>query len=114
MRIITVNIKQTLPTVSKAMLILQGELSSARRLGVQVIKIVHGYGSTGNGGGIKKATHAFLMAAVKNGRIKGWCAGENFSSGTIDGQKLFRIYPELKKDSDYGRQNDGVSIVVLR
>ena len=58
----TANIKENLPTVDEALAALRNELMSARHQGIKVVKIVHGYGSSGKGGAIKqeRAFHRFM------------------------------------------------------
>ena len=48
-----INLEDEKPTVSQAMARLQLELRLAKRQDICVLKIIHGFGSTGNGGKIQ-------------------------------------------------------------
>jgi hypothetical protein len=57
-----------MPTVDVAMLLLTERLRSMKKSGVKVVKLIHGYGSTGKGGRLQKATHALFDELKKAGR----------------------------------------------
>ena len=63
----TVNLKEGMPSVEEARARLTTEIHAARQAGLKVLKIVHGYGSTGVGGDLRFALQATLrqMAAKK-------------------------------------------------
>jgi len=108
-----INLETGHPKVEAAMIRLRLELTTLRRAGVQTVKIIHGYGSTGTGGAIRQATHQFLCEQMKNGRIKAFCPGESFGPFENSGRKLINIAPSFRHDPDWGRQNDGITLVVL-
>ena len=90
------------------------ELNTLKRIGVQSVKIIHGYGSTGTGGAIRTATRQFLYEQLKNQSIKAFCHGESFGPFENAGRQIITLVPALYKDPDWGRQNDGITMVVLR
>ena len=45
--------------------------------------------------------------------IRHFVRGEDFTPFTEDGRKAIEICPQLKTDIDYGRQNDGVTIILF-
>ena len=49
----TVNIKKNMPLVSQAMTQLGNEIWLAKYARCHALKVIHGYGSTGQGGAIK-------------------------------------------------------------
>jgi DNA-nicking Smr family endonuclease len=51
-----INLEHGRPKVESAMMKLRLELATLRRIGVRTVKIIHGYGSTGNGGAIRQTT----------------------------------------------------------
>jgi hypothetical protein len=53
----TVNLKEGMPLVHQALMHMDRELAAARAKGCDVIKLIHGYGSTGAGGEIRIAVH---------------------------------------------------------
>ncbi len=108
-----INLEQGMPKVESAMIRLRLELSTLRRVGVQTVKIIHGYGSNGSGGAIRSATHQYLSEQQKQGRIRAYCPGESFGPFENSGRNIVQLAPAFRKDPDWGRQNDGVTVVVL-
>jgi hypothetical protein len=99
--------------VHEALQRLERELSAARRDGIQLLKIVHGYGSSGAGGDIRIAVQKRLCEMAESGQIRGCIYGENWAKSDEMSWKLIRENRELKSDSDLGRRNQGITIVVL-
>ena len=110
-----INLEAGYPNVERAMFVLKNELVTARHMGVKQIKVVHGYGSTGVGGGaIKAACHRDLRGYIRTGTIRAFCPGEKFGPFSEEGRKIISAYPQCKADRDWARGNDGITIVVLR
>lgn len=108
-----INLESGMPTVEVARARLTNELITARMRGEKAVKIIHGYGSTGKGGAIKADVHKFLAQKQRSGGLRGFVKGEDFSPFSEDSRRLTDILPELKKDRDYSRGNDGITIVLL-
>jgi hypothetical protein len=109
----TVNLKPDMPSVQEALQRLERELTVARQGKAALLKLVHGYGSTGAGGDIRIAVQKRLLELAQNGQIRGCIFGENWSKSDDLTWKLLRSHAELKSDSDLGRQNRGITIVLL-
>lgn len=109
----TANLKQDRPIVAEALSRLDRELAIARQEGIAVLKIVHGYGSTGVGGDIRIAVQARLRQMSDAAQIRGCIFGENWSRSDEATWRVLQTRPELKKDSDLGRGNRGITVVVL-
>lgn len=109
----TVNLKSDMPLVREALQRLERELALARQEKATLLKVVHGYGSTGAGGEIRIAVQMRLMEMVQGGQIRGCIFGENWSKSDEVAWKLLQSHPELKSDSDLGRRNPGITIVLL-
>ncbi len=109
----TVNLKSDMPLVREALQRLERELALARQEKATLLKVVHGYGSTGAGGEIRIAVQKRLMEMVQGGQIRGCIFGENWSKSDEVAWKLLQSHPELKSDSDLGRRNPGITIVLL-
>lgn len=110
-----INLETGSPDVLRAMSVLKNELVTERYKGTKQIKIIHGYGSTGVGGGaIKNATHKALKEYMRTGTIRAFCPGEKFGPFAMEGREIVSKYPMLKSDSDWARANDGITVVVLR
>jgi hypothetical protein len=102
-----------MPPVHEALQRLHHELTLARQQKAQVIKVVHGYGSTGVGGDIRIAVQKHLLEMQQTGQIRGCILGEDWSKSDAVAWKLLQSEPALKNDSDLGRRNRGITIVLL-
>jgi hypothetical protein len=109
----TVNLKSDMPLVREALQRMERELTLARQEKVLLLKLVHGYGSTGAGGEIRIAVQKRLLELFQSGHIRGCIFGENWSKSDDAAWKLLQAHPGLKSDSDLGRGNRGITIVVL-
>jgi hypothetical protein len=108
-----VNLKDGMPLVHEALQQLERDLASARQDKVKLVKLIHGYGSSGQGGEIRIAVQKRLVELREQIRIRGCIFGENWSRSDEQTWALLRAHPELKKDSDLGRKNVGITIVML-
>jgi len=102
-----------MPTVDDAIRRITYNIKNAGAFGVTVIKIIHGYGSTGKGGGIRTEARKYLERQKKNGQIKDYITGETFSIFDEATRKAFQICDELRRDSDLERHNNGITLVIL-
>ena len=75
----TVNLEEGMPSVETARRRLSQELASGRANRLSYLKIIHGYGSSGRGGAIKRETHRFLAEKKRAGAIRDYLPGEDFS-----------------------------------
>jgi hypothetical protein len=113
LQIKTVNLKSDRPPVHEALQRLDQEIAIARRENQLCLKVVHGYGSTGAGGDIRIAVQRRLQELAEAGQIRGCIFGENWSKANEDTWRLLQAQGELKRDPDLGRNNLGITIVVL-
>ncbi len=102
-----------MPTVAEALQHLDRELARARQTGCGVVKLVHGYGSTGAGGEIRIAAQRRLTEMAGRGEIRACIFGEAWAKSDEQAWALINARPELKQDHDLGRRNQGITIVVL-
>ncbi len=109
----TVNLKSDMPSVREALQRLERELALSRQEKATSLKFIHGYGSTGAGGDICLAVQKRLMELAQSGTIRGCVFGENWSKSDETTWRTIRSHPELKNDSDLGRRNRGITIVIL-
>lgn|SRR5512135_1067024 len=108
-----VNLESGMPTVPLALSRLNDALRVAGNEKYAAVKIIHGYGSSGTGGAIRAALQADLMQRARAGQIRAFIAGEDWRISDEQSWALLQACPELKQDSDLGRGNKGISIVVL-
>jgi hypothetical protein len=102
-----------MPRVREAVQRLARELALAHQEKAKLLKLIHGYGSTGAGGDIRIAVQTRLLEMMRDGQIRGCIFGENWTKSDDVAWKLLQSHPELKSDSDLGRHNRGITIVLL-
>jgi len=78
-----------------------------------VLKVIHGYGSTGTGGVLRFAIRGYLRQRKDKKEIVAFVNGESWSSFDERSKLLFTRVPELVVDSDVGRGNKGITLVLL-
>ena len=110
----TINVEANLPTLDEARRLVIEEIKRAKREGVRVLKIIHGYGSTGKGGKLCVGLRKSFGLRQKEKVIKDFIAGEAFSIFDETTMKLLEAVPELRGDPDLDRTNEGVSLLWLR
>lgn len=113
MAVLTVNLEQGMPTVETARQRFGAAMRSARAQRVQAIKLIHGYGSSGQGGRIRTMVRGELKTMQRDGKVRAVVAGEAFSPFEAEAQQAISLCYELTRDQDYTRCNHGVTVVVL-
>ena len=108
-----VNLEDGMPSVEQARSRLSGELGAARASGVKILKIIHGYGSSGVGGDLRFALQASLRQAAELREVRACIYGENWRKADAQAWALLKQFPELKDDRDLGKGNRGITLVVL-
>jgi hypothetical protein len=113
-RVMEVNIKATQPSVAGAKQRLIARIAEAQREGTAVLKVIHGYGSSGVGGKLRVALRKTLERLAAEGKLRRVVHGENWDifDGTTQG--LLGDYAELSGDEDLGKRNAGITIVEVR
>lgn len=109
-----INLEAGMPTSDAAMTLLNNRIYAERASGAGAVKIIHGYGSTGKGGAIRKVCRQKLLEYRRRGIIKDICPGEKFGPFDEEGRRLSQKYPEVRSDADWGRANPGVTIVLFK
>jgi len=112
-RVRVVNLEEGFPTRDQAYQKLEAALARARKDGITVLKVIHGYGSTGAGGVLRFAIRSFLRQRKEKGEIASFVNGESWSSFDERSKLVFAKAPELILDSDVGRNNKGITLVLL-
>ena len=108
-----VNLETGMPTVEEALTRMNLSMQEIRCSGARVIRLIHGYGSSGRGGKIKTAVHAELNTMKKKRLIRDFVTGDHFGPFDASARRLVEQFPWLARDRDYGRGNQGITIVVL-
>ncbi len=114
MATVVVNLEEGKPKVEDALTKLKLELATLRRIGVKTVKVIHGYGSSGSGGAIRDAVRQHLFDQLNNKHIRTFCPGEQFGPFENQGREMVEAMPALHRDPDWGRHNEGITMVILR
>ena len=89
----TVNLKADMPQVHEALQRLDREIALARQEGRKLLKLIHGYGSTGAGGDIRIAVQKRLHGMEQNGQIRACIFGEAWSKSDDKSCNLLQAKP---------------------
>ena len=112
-KVAVVSVKAGMPTVEEARAKLKTEIDKARQAGTAALKIIHGYGSTGVGGRLRGAIRKSLRKRKKEGLIRCFVAGEEWDIFAESTRLVLEECPELRRDPDLGRYNEGITVVLL-
>lgn len=108
-----INLEAGMPLVHEAISRLERELVLARQHRHTILKLIHGYGSSGAGGDLRIAIQKRLWELREQGSIRACIFGEDWSASDATTWSLLKLHPEWKADRDLGRRNAGITIVVL-
>ena len=112
-RVIRSNLEAGLPTVEQALERLERDLREARACGAKVMRVIHGYGSSGRGGKIRDAVRRELGRKLARGEVKDVTPGENYSSTTNAGRDFLARFKELKTTERSDNSNHGLTIIEI-
>jgi len=110
----TYNVEAGFPTLDEARRLVIAEIKTAKREGVQVLKIIHGYGSSGKGGKLNFGLRKSFALRKQEGVIKDFIPGEDFSIFNSTVLTLLEAVPELRGDPDLDATNEGITILWLK
>jgi hypothetical protein len=113
MKILIANLEVGRPARNEALLRLDFELRRARQANALVVKLIHGYGSSGVGGVLREVIQDALRQKQRQGTIRAFVAGEDWRISNEIAWEIQKVVPELKRDRDLGRANRGISMVLL-
>ncbi|MGO8925944.1 MAG: hypothetical protein ACLQU3_03475 [Limisphaerales bacterium] len=110
----TFNVEAGLPTLDEARRLVIEEIKQAKRAGARVLKVIHGYGSSGKGGALCIGLRKSFGLRKKEGVLKDFIAGEDFSIFNEAVLDLLEAVPEMRGDTDLGATNEGVTLLWLK
>jgi hypothetical protein len=109
----TFNVEAGLPTLEEARRQVAEEIRRARRQRVRVLKVIHGYGSSGKGGALCVGLRKSFALRRKEKLIRDFIPGEDFSIFSKTTLALLESVPELRGDCDLNNVNEGVTVLWL-
>src|SRR5678815_3107973 len=102
----TFNVEVDFPTVEEARRLVAEEIRRAKREGVAILKVIHGYGSSGKGGALCVGLRKSFKLRKKEGVIRDFVAGEDFSIFNPTVLAMLESTPELRADCDLNNTNE--------
>ena len=108
------NVEADLPTVDEARRTVIEEIRRAKREGVRVLKVIHGYGSSGKGGALCIGLRKSFKLRKKEGVIRDFVPGEDFSIFNNTVLSMLEALPALRGDCDLNATNEGVTVLWLK
>ncbi len=110
----TINVEASFPSLEEARRGLIEEIRAARRAGVRILKVIHGYGSSGKGGTLCHGLRRSFALRKREKAIRDFLSGEDFSIFNPATLNLLDAVPELRGDPDLNANNDGVTILWIQ
>lgn len=111
---IELNIKQDGPYVEEALERLTDYLRKSLEVGIKAIVLIHGYGSSGEGGRIKWAIHDALENNRYSDRVDEYHFGEDVAYGSAAYYALLKRRPGLKSYlKRFKKGNAGMTVLLL-
>jgi len=112
---IELNIKQDGPYVEEALERLTDYLRKSLEVGIKAIVLIHGYGSSGEGGRIKWAIQDALENNRYSDRVDEYYFGENVAFGSQAYLALLKRRPGLKPYlKRFKEGNAGMTVLLLK
>lgn len=108
------NIEKELPPVDVAIAEIELEIERYKRTDEKILKIIHGYGSNGQGGAIKKELANLLPLWKRKHFIFDYIKGEQFTTLRISSMTLpSAVKNLLLNDIDINCLNSGISLIII-
>ena len=108
-----ISIKEGFPDSDYAIFLMEKEIEYAKAEGIKVLVFIHGYGSHGLGGVIKRKVKSTLASLKKSKKINTYVLGENWAEINEDVKKICKHAPELAISNQVSGINSGVSVVLV-
>ena len=88
-------------------------IESAKKEGIIAIKVLHGYGSHGKGGVIRKAFIPLLAQWKKSKFILDYFGGDKWNLFDEDAKRILLKDKSIYNDCDIANSNPGITIIEL-
>jgi hypothetical protein len=109
--VLTVSVKDGMPTAAAAVVHLDLRLQTVRAGGGGLVRVIHGWGSTGQGGTIRTAVRNHLRELQRRGQVRAYVPGEDYSETEGAGRRLRERYPSLRTSTATDSLNPGITFV---
>lgn len=102
-----------MPFVEPALDHLKVVIEEARRVEIDALTIIHGYGSSGKGGVIRKECRSLLDYMCSIGELTDYVTGEDFHRRNGLVKNLLNRFPQLSTNKNLNKNNRGITLVIL-
>src|SRR3974390_1623456 len=107
----TFNVEAGLPTLDEARRLVAAEIKQAKAEGIKALKVIHGYGSSGKGGALCHGLRKSFGLRKKEGVIRDFIAGEDFTIFETRVVAVGEGVAELRGARVWGAINEGLPFV---
>lgn len=112
---VTVNLELGGPTTEEALNALTEHIRTASEIDIRTIIVIHGYGSSGIGGGIRRTIREALANNFFADRVDEYIHGEDLAHRASIYQDLIKRRPSLKSHfKSFKEGNPGMTILLMR
>lgn len=108
---IEINLEEGMPSTFEAIQIAKDSIESRRMSKDRILVFIHGYGSSGKGGAIKRKLHSLLDSLRSSHKIRIYIPGERFGLFNEEARNLYKKDSSLS--SYYNKENDGITVVLV-
>ncbi len=105
------NLEVGMPSGDAAVSRMKNALLTYKRQGTKAVVIIHGYGSTGQGGAIRQRARTALSDADMKGIVRAFVGGEEWS---VKKREYIGMCKALEQEDRQIAGNPGVTVVILR
>jgi hypothetical protein len=109
----TVNLEAGRPVLDVALNRMNEIIEDSARNNVNVLTLIHGYGSSGKGGVIRSECRKSLDFLKSKGLIRDYIAGEDFNKRSGPVKSILQRYPQLGLNKYLNRGNRGITLVIF-
>lgn len=109
----SVNLETGRPVVELALNRMDKIIKDAAKTDVNVLTLIHGYGSSGKGGVIRLECRKMLDYMKSNGLIRDYIGGEEFNKRSGPVKSLLGRYPQLGSNKNLNKGNRGITLVIF-
>ena len=108
-----INLKDEVYNVEYALATVELEIECAKREGLTAIKVLHGYGSHGRGGVIRKALIPLLASWKRSKFILDYFGGDKWNLFDDDAKRILNKDKSIYNDCDIANSNPGITIIEI-
>lgn len=109
-----INIKKDMPNSEYAIFLMEREIDACRAMDIHVLIVIHGYGSSGAGGTIKKDVKEVLIKLKHFRKIVDFVEGEKCGQSNEVFARMCEKFPDLIVCDQIENLNSGVTVIWIK